>query len=80
MRARERNEQLEAWDEQLEGMPPVRPVLMIAVVPGDTPQPLILTGQDLEPKTILNVLDVVTLHLKRHLAWDKVKGTFEPAE
>lgn len=74
------NSQLAAWDEQMMGLSPATPVLMIAVVPGDVPQPLILTGKDLEPKTIMQILDVVTLQLKRQLAWDKVKEIFQPEE
>ncbi len=80
MQLKELNPQLKDWDEQLLGMPEARPVLMIGVLPGEVPQPIILTGKDLEPKTIMNVLDVVVLQLKRQLAWDKVKEVFAPEE
>lgn len=75
-----KNEQLSTWDDQLRDMPAAVPVLMVGFLPGDTPQPLIMTGHDLDTGTMLNILDVVRLQLKRQIAWDKVKGAFTPEE
>ncbi len=68
--------QLNEWSERLDSMPVAAPVLMIAIARTETPQPIILTGQELEPKQILNVLEVVRLQLRQRMAWDKVKGAF----
>lgn len=76
MQLKEANKQLVHWDELLMDTPTAAPVLMIAVVPGEIPQPIILTGKDLDAKTIAQVLEVVSLQLKRQLAWDKVKEKF----